>query len=191
MGLTTERKVFIGIASIAVVALIIDQGILSPGSAAAQNSEAPTGDVLNERSLTQPELMQIIDDSPSATEQIINRIESMVSETSGENSMSSLFSMTRLGQAETPITEVQSDDVESDQSESFPILVSMPSDLPSLSSVMPAKNGGGAVLSGTLLRIGERGDGGYRLIDVFKRSVLLEKDNQQYIVELPLTLQSE
>jgi len=189
MGLTTERKVFIGIASVAVVALIIDQGILAPGSAVAQ-SDVPTSDVL-ELSTPLPEVMQIAQGSPPATEQLISRIESAISENSGEVSMSSLFSMTRLGTPDSPTIDQAGDNAKSENTESFPILVSKPTDLPALSSVMPAKNGGGAVLSGTLLRIGQESPNGYRLLDVYKRSVLLEKDGQQYIVDLPVTLQSE
>ena len=189
MGLTTERKVFIGIASIAVVALIIDQGILAPGSAVAQ-SDMPTSDVL-ELSTALPEAMQSVNGSPPATEQLISRIESAMSENSDEISMSSLFSMTRLGTPDSPTNDRADDGTKSENNESFPNLLSKPTDLPALSSVMPAKNGGGAVLSGKLLRIGQESANGYRLLDVYKRSALLEKDGQQYIVDLPVTLQSE
>ena len=185
MGLTTERKIFLGLATVAVAALIIDQGVLSPGAASAQSSNP-----IPEQSVAIP----LIQSTPKAAKSsspsdlLIKRIESVVKKQSSDVSMDSLFAMTQFASPE----QSQNDSDGSDQTEqAFPVIVAAPTDLPTLSSVMPSTNGGGAVLSGKLLRIGDVSDSGYRLIQVYKRSVLIEKDHQQYVVELPMTIQSD
>ncbi|MGV6814676.1 MAG: hypothetical protein ACWA5W_06660 [Phycisphaerales bacterium] len=185
MGLTTERKIFLGLATVAVAALIIDQGILSPGSASAQSSTpVPVQSV--PVSLNKPTTKATKSSSPSDV--LIKRIESAVKKQSSDVSMDSLFAMTQFARPE----QAEHDADESDQTEqTFPVIVATPGDLPELSSVMPSANGGGAVLSGKLLRVGDVSDSGYRLLQVYKRSVLIEKDHQQYVVELPMTIQAD
>lgn len=185
MGLTTERKIFLGLAAVAVAALIIDQGILAPGAASAQ-SDMPLPEPVASLPIIQaaPRVNKAI--SPS--DLLIKRIQSAAKGESGEISMDSLFAMTQFAGAQTPDSEHATQDQEE---QSFPVIVNTPSDLPKLSSVMPSTNGGGAVLSGKLLRVGDVNDQGYRLLQVYKRSVLIEKDHKQYVVELPMTIESD
>ena len=51
---------------------------------------------------------------------------------------------------------------------------------------MPAKNGGGAVVGGKLLRIGEVDSNGYRLIEVKARSVVVERNSTRYTIDIPM-----
>ncbi|CAN0576490.1 unnamed protein product, partial [Laminaria digitata] len=69
----------------------------------------------------------------------------------------------------------------------LPVVQRSSIDLPTLSAVMPAQGGGGgAVLNGKLVRIGQTGPSGYVLMQVRKRGVVLERDGQVYSVEIPM-----
>ena len=63
----------------------------------------------------------------------------------------------------------------------------IPTNLPSLSAVMPSKSGhSGAILNGTLYRIGDSTPDGYRLISVQQRRVLVGYKGQEYWLSLPV-----
>ena len=184
MGLTTERKVFLGLVGVAGLALVIDQGFLGPKEASA--------DMFPDASASpEPELVSTPLDKPAqrpAAMVLIDRLESLGSSDQAE-SLGSSFSLTKLVEPSVglPITDgaiVSSPDEDSEGS--FPLIAPVAADLPTLSSVMPAKNGGGgAVLGGKLLRVGQVDPNGYRLVLVHARSVLVERDGVQYAIEIP------
>jgi len=186
MGLTTERKIFLGLVGIAGIALVIDQGFLGPSEAAAESA-----------SLT----LEAIEEMPTEIESqatkpvaaiLIDRLGSKVSSDS-DGAFGSVFSFNKLIKPSSadPAGNIdgQDSDSQSDESqEAFLIIEPTATDLPALSSVMPAKNGGGAVLEGKLVRVGEKGPNGYRLILVDARAVLVERDGVQYAIEIPMNI---
>ena len=56
---------------------------------------------------------------------------------------------------------------------------------------MPAKNGGGAVVGGRLLRVGEIDPNGYRLIQVKARSIIVERDSMRFTIHIPMVNDQE
>lgn len=186
MGLTTERKIFLGLVGIAGIALVIDQGFLGPSEAAAESA-----------SLT----LEAIEEMPTEIESqaakpvaaiLIDRLGSKVSSNS-DGAFGSVFSLNKLikpaaanstGSIDGQVTGSQNDESQ----EAFLIIAPTATDLPSLSSVMPSKNGGGAVLEGKLVRVGELGPNGYRLLFVKARAVLVERDGVQYAIEIPMNI---
>jgi hypothetical protein len=183
MGLTSERKVFIGLFVVAGAALIIDQGILGPQSASADLVQPPTD------LLVTSEQAQVVKPKPKpAAAILIERLRAKDAPAS-ESSIDSAFSLTQLiepAMIEQAISGEQIQLGQSDESnQSFPAIVPQAVDLPILSSVMPSSSGGGAVLGGKLVRAGQVGPNGYRLVLVHARSVLVEKDGVQYAIEIP------
>ncbi len=192
MGLTTERKVFLGLACVAGLALVIDQGFLATKQASADTF--PEGMSVSDELQAQPEA------APATTPMgkpaamvLIDRLATIASPDQ-RASLGSSFSLTRLIEPSpsNPITDAalasgqpgeQGEGAES----GFPLIAPAAPDLPVLSSVMPAKNGGGAVLGGKLLRVGQVDPHGYRLVLVHERSVLVERDGVQYAIEIPVT----
>lgn len=183
MGLTTERKVFLGLVGVAGLALFIDQGFLGPKEAVA--------DVFPIAAEPIADLAPSIVDSP-ATQQaaaaiLIDRLKGSVS-SDMDGSLGSAFSLTKLIEMETSEQVAALQDLGSASPDSFPMIAPKATDLPALSAVMPSKNGGGAVLGGKLLRVGQTGPEGYRLVTVMARAVLVEKDGVQYAIEIPMNL---
>ncbi len=189
MGLTTERKIFLGLVAIAGIALVMDQGFLGPSEATAESA-----------SLT----LEAIEDMPTPIESqavkpvaaiLIDRLGSKVSSNS-DGAFGSVFSFNKLITLSSTESagniDGQDSDSQSDESqEAFLISAPTATDLPALSSVMPAKNGGGAVLEGKLVRVGEKGPNGYRLILVDARAVLVERDGVQYAIEIPMNIRQD
>jgi hypothetical protein len=177
MGLSTERKVFIGLFTVAAAALIMDQAILGPSSAGA--------DVINTG------LDLSVEPVPAIAEPVGSRLEATaasllnerladvaVGDAGADSLLNSLFM-----QPKAPVASIDaglsSRQVQQSQA-------SVPSNLPGLSAVMPTSNGGAAVLDGVLLREGETNASGYRLITVERRSVTIEKNGKSYILAVPV-----
>ncbi len=183
MGLTTERKVFLGLACVAGLALVIDQGFMGPKQASADIAPADSSPPASET-------VSVPTSAPAgkpAAMVLIDRLESLALSDQGE-SLGASFSLTKLVEPSIglPITDgTSTSEQEEDSTASFPLIAPKANDLPILSSVMPAKNGGGAVLGGKLLRVGQVDPNGYRLVLVHARSVLVERDGVQYAIEIP------
>ncbi|MBL4699398.1 MAG: hypothetical protein JKX70_11260 [Phycisphaerales bacterium] len=182
MGLTTERKIFLGLATVAGIALFIDQGLLGPNQASAIPisplvEPSPELDTSDARPLTVKPTAAIL----------IDRLQSNVSDAGvpgTSNSLGSLFSLTTISESPTANTDNLSD-VNIEDQDSFPIIAPAMVDLPTLSAVMPSGNGGAAVLEGTLLRIGQVSPSGYQLVLVHARAVIVERDGIEYAIEIP------
>ena len=189
MGLTTERKVFLGLAGVAGLALIIDQGLLGPSEAAAEpvpitidSIDDSVDPILPSLSIHQPAAAILIDRLQSSPETEVHSI------------LGSVFSLTqvidpRAIDADANSSASAQQRIESESS--FPLIAPPAVDLPVLSSVMPTTNGGGAVLGGQLVRVGQVGPDGYRLVGVQARSVIVERDSLQYTIEMPLNRGAE
>ena len=182
MGLTTERKVFLGLVGVAGLALLIDQGFLGPKEASASpellaQSSSTTGSVAS-----LPELPA----GQPAAKILIDRLKSMGSDENGEGFGSSFTLSSLIKQPDAPQqSTANASDVtglaQSNQAPSTP----QANDLPALSAVMPSSTGGGAVLGGKLVRVGEMAPNGYKLLLVHARAVLVEKDGVEYAIEIP------
>lgn len=192
MGLSTERKVFVAILAIAGAALVLDRGLLGPSSASA-SSEAVASPPTPENEGLAPLSTQ--ENSQSAAQILIQRLTKPSEETleTPRSSLGSAFSLERLvepvvepspepgGNEAAPITGN-----ESQQRPTLPILVPSTIALPTLTAVMPASNGGGAVLDGKLVRTGQEGPDGFVLKQVRQRGVVLERDGRLYTIEIPV-----
>lgn len=198
MGLTTERKVFLGLACVAGLALVIDQGLLGPSEAGAQPTLVGADMAID---FTEPIQSQDLIQSQEVvtiSAVLMDRLDGIVSESPSDTTspLGSVFSLTQLVKP-VPAEPVSNDQIQIlrtiDQSpeSSFPLIAAKPTDLPILTALMPTKNGGGAVLNGKLLRSGEIDDTGYRLVLVHARSVIVERDGNEYVIEIPMNLSQE
>ncbi len=186
MGLSTERKVFVALVGVAGLVLVIDRGLLGPGDAAAAAPQAGVGDASAAAAAPAPSAASI---KPAAAV-LIERLRSRVNPGGDAHaSLGASFSLASLIESGGSGIDLSALEQPSKGEASAPRAFVPPaaSDLPTLSSVMPASNGGGAVLGGRLLMVGQTGPGGYKLLGVKARGVVVEKDGRRYSIEIPIT----
>lgn len=177
MGLSTERKVFLGLFLVAGGALVVDQAFLGPKSAGAGLIESATD--LTKEALAEPVEQAKQQAKTSAAELLNERLSVMTASFASDQPVGSMFGMPTREQLPVAITQDQQGTI----ADAIPATQS--GDLPVLSAAMPAKNGGGAVIDGVLIRVGGTTEDGFRLITVRQRSVVLQKDGKDYVVALP------
>jgi hypothetical protein len=188
MGLTTERKIFFGLALVAGASLVVDQAFLSPSGASAASLDAdqiasmPSEPII--ASLAKPitkSVTEILNDRLSKAS------EGLSSDIQLDAQASELQRMFAPLVKPAPKPEVQQP-VRPTQTEVEPTVPtqSIPTNMPSLSAVMPSQSGqSGAILNGTLYRVGETTPEGYRLLKVNQRQALVEYNTQQFWLTLP------
>ena len=183
MGLTKERKIFIAILSLAGAALVIDQGILAPSSASA--GDAMTAPVTAEGEA--PVASQATASSGlTAAKVLMDRLAKRErSETNEQITLGTGFSLEQLIEPVLNNTEDAFTVSDAAQSEpSLPKIQPSAPDLPSLTAVMPAPTGGGAVLGGKLIRVGQVDPNGFTLWKVRERGVVLKRNGHLYTLEM-------
>ncbi len=185
MGLTTERKVFLGLMIIAGASLIVDQAILSPKSAGA----APLDINHIETMPNEPILAGLSEPITKSVTQILNERLGSVVDGQGATLEPAEFQQmfTPLSKPEVQTTTTQIAEIQPVFAEaSTQVQQQIPVNMPSLSAVMPSRSGhSGAILDGTLYRVGELTADGYRLITVEQRKVLVEYKGHKYWLTLP------
>ena len=174
MGLSTERKVFLGLFLVAGGAFLLDQAVLGPKSAGAALLDSVSD--LTTEAITEPAEQAKQAVRSTAAELLNERLNSMTESFSTETSMSSMFGMPSIDELPVVITPDQ---------QSIGAVAKVDSDTPRLSAVMPSSSGGAAVINGVLVRAGGKTSDGYSLITVEQRSVVIEKDGKEYTVSLP------
>ena len=184
MGLSTERKVFVGVLAVAGIALIVDQGFLGPSEASATPPAPP---LPTDAEPAQPAEASATPIASSATmaQVLMERLGSMNGATP-DQSLSSAFSLQELMESAEPLAN---NEVPQDMQvkPALPIIRPTAPDLPTLSAVMPSARGkGGALLNGKLVRAGEDGPNGFVLLEVRERSVILQREGRTYTVEMPM-----
>lgn len=186
MGLTTERKIFLGLMIVAGASLVVDQAILSPNSASADSLGAGDLNALPDQALIASVTAPI---TKSVTQILNERLKN--SELSGDvainpEQLQQLFAPTHKPAPKQQVLSAPKSFVaQQPVVEQMPVQ-SAPSDLPVLSAVMPSRSGqSGAILDGTLYRIGETTRNGYKLISVEKRQIVVSKEGKEYWVVLP------
>jgi len=188
MGLTTERKVFLGLMVIAGASLIIDQAILSPSSASASSLDAEQIDAIPDEPILAGITKPITD---SVTKILNDRLNKAAATDNQADQLESVQQMFAPLLAPPPRN---SDQAATKSSLSLPSnetlteepVAQAPSDLPILSALMPSRTGqSGAILDATLFRVGETTRNGYRLISVEQRQVVVERDGREYWIILP------
>ena len=186
MGLTTERKVFVGILFVAGAALVIDQGFLGPSEASAMPPTAPAAsDLLITPSSSPAQTSK--GSTLSMAQVLLDRLGASESSPDVNRSLGSAFSLDQLMQASIATTTGEQN--EPSVEPALPTISRDAPDLPALSSVMPSKNGGGAVLGGKLYRVGQETPEGFILREVRERGVILERDGVTYAVTIPVHVQ--
>lgn len=190
MGLTTERKVFIGLMIVAGASLALDQTILSPNSASAApldtsilQADAPDSlltsitspitksvtDILNER-LSSTQINTNL--SPEQSQDLQRMFAPLIKKSTAPSATDSLKTVSITPQPQTVIAQEPEH--------------SIPTNLPNLSAVMPSRSGqSGAILDATLYRIGETTPQGYTLLKVEQRHVLVSYQNRNYWLVIP------
>tara|TARA_R110002072_G_scaffold162771_1_gene315008 strand:+ start:1179 stop:1751 length:573 start_codon:yes stop_codon:yes gene_type:complete len=185
MGLTTERKIFLGLMIVAGASLVVDQAILSPNSASADSLGAGDLNALPDQAMIASVTAPI---TKSVTQILNERLKN--SELSGDvainpEQLQQLFAPTHKPAPKQQVLSAPKSSVIQPVVEQMPVQ-SAPSDLPVLSAVMPSRSGqSGAILDGTLYRIGETTRNGYKLISVEKRQIVVSKEGKEYWVVLP------
>ena len=189
MGLSTERKVFMGVLFVAGAALVIDRGVLGPSSASA-STDAPAG-VPSDALLVDPAEHAAPTESPNGgktmAQVLMDRLGSIQGSQS-EHTLSSAFSLEQLMPDPTEMLE-QIEDAEPD---GFALNQLIPSEvvLPTLGAVMPSeRGGGGAIIDGKMIRVGQTSEDGFTLREVRERSVILVRDGRMHVVEMPMQIQ--
>jgi hypothetical protein len=188
MGLTTERKIFLGLALIAGASLVVDQAILSPNSAGAALLDVDQVNALS---------------SEPALSAIAKPITKSVSEILNERLNNASGSSVNTAELNTQVSEIQrmfaplikpapklmpQQPIIQTQTEVQPAIPTqaIPTNMPSLSAVMPSQSGhSGAILNGTLYKVGDTTPEGYRLLNVNQRQALVEYNTQQFWLTLP------
>lgn len=185
MGLSTERKVFLAVLAVAGAALIIDQGILGPSEASAL-PDMPT-----------PSAEEVIPEAPvpsaptksseTMAQVLMDRLDGIQSERGKGHSLSAAFSLERFIDEPEPVQgEGITSEPQSVGNRMLDLIVADTPQMPTLSAVMPASNGGGAVLNGKLVRVGGQVTGGFTLVEVRERSVILSHDGRNYPLQMPM-----
>lgn len=174
MGLSTERKVFLGLFLVAGGALLLDQAVLGPKSAGAALLDS-VGDLTTE-AISEPAEQAKQAVRTTAAELLNERLSSMTESFTTEASVSSMFGMPSIDELPVSITQDQ---------QSIDALIEINDNTPRLSAVMPSSSGGAAVINGVLVRAGGMTNDGYSLITVEQRSVVIAKDGKEYTVSLP------
>lgn len=177
MGLSTERKVIIGLFLVAGGALVVDQAILGPKEAGA--SELDLGFNLTPESILNVDLPtkgEIFD--KTAASLLNERLSKFEQTMQADPSLDQMFGVPILDDEEVSnaLTTGNTTDALSEQS-----------GLPRLSAVMPSSTGGAAVINGVLVRVGDLNADGYRLISVQQRSAVIEKSGKKYTIALPMS----
>ena len=184
MGLTTERKVFFGLMVVAGASLILDQTILSPGSASAGSLGIDQVEQMPNQSI----LAGVAEPIVKSVTKILN--DRLGGSGGGEGFMPVGLDMQQMF---SPLIEAVPQPEVTDLGEVMQTLAvsttpkhEIPTDMPSLSAVMPSRSGrSGAILDATLYRIGQTTANGYRLLDVEQRQVLIERNGHKYWITLP------
>lgn len=191
MGLTTERKVFIGLMIVAGASLALDQTILSPNSAGAApletnmlqagasdslitNITAPitksVTDILNER-LSSSQIDTNLT-TPEQAQELQRMFVPLLNNSTPPSTSEPLKSVSIKPEPQQVIAQEPE--------------YSIPTNLPVLSAVMPSRSGqSGAILDATLYRIGETTPQGYTLLKVEQRHVLVSYQDRNYWLVIP------
>lgn len=185
MGLSTERKVFLAVLAVAGAALIIDQGILGPSEASAlPDTPIPSAEAVI------PEVQ--VPSAPAKSSEtmaqvLMDRLDGIQSERGKGHSLSAAFSLERfIDEPEPAQGEGDTNEAQSVGNRMLDLIVADAPQMPTLSAVMPASNGGGAVLNGKLVRVGGQVSGGFTLVEVRERSVILSHDGRNYPLQMPM-----
>lgn len=179
MGLSTERKVFLGILSLAGISLIIDQGILQ-GPSSASAGVLDLSKVVDEPiAAARSDLASSIKDSISTA--LSDRINEALSSTELSREPSSLF-FNPPPIPDEPTTESKAVKPTPQTTAPQPSL----SQLPTLTSCMPSHSGqSGAILDGKLYLVGQTTPNGYTLLKVVERQAVLEHNDREYTLSIP------
>lgn len=185
MGLSTERKVFLAVLAVAGAALIIDQGILGPSEASAlPDMPTPSAEAVIPEA---PVPSAPTKSSETMAQVLMDRLDGIQSERGKGHSLSAAFSLERfIDEPEPAQSEGDSSEVQSVGNRMLDLIVADTPEMPTLSAVMPASNGGGAVLNGKLVRVGGQVTGGFTLVEVRERSVILSHDGRNYPLQMPM-----
>ncbi len=187
MGLTTERKIFLGLALVAGASLVVDQAILSPSSAGAASLDVNQVSAMP----SEPALAAIAKPITKSVSEILNERLSKASNDTGNTELNA--QVAEIQRMFAPLIKPQPKPVSPQpniptQTEVEPTIPTqaIPTNMPSLSAVMPSQSGhSGAILNGTLYKVGDTTPEGYRLLKVNQRQALVEYNTQQFWLTLP------
>lgn len=186
MGLTTERKVFFGLMLIAGASLVVDQTVLSPSSASADSLGVDQVNLLPNESVIAGVAEPVVTSVTAILNDRLQNAGQSAAADSGGIDLQQMFSKISEAQADPdPVETAQTPHLRTEFINPAPAS-DVPSDLPSLSAVMPSRAGkSGAILNSKLYRIDQITDSGYRLVRVEQRQVLVERKGREFWIDLP------
>lgn len=183
MGMTRERKVLVGLGAVAVAGLMFDKVVLSPAEAAA-GTEAPqaasaAGPVQAVAAAVTGRVEAGIRDA------MLRRLEAHVSESQPDLAFGPSAAWTeRLTSALSDAAGAN--EAPADQTQAGPEFLPGLARRPTLTLVMPTRDGGGlAVIDGHRVRQGETHPDGYRVEHVGARSVTVTLRGSTATLSLP------
>ncbi|MBO6513504.1 MAG: hypothetical protein JJ974_06035 [Phycisphaerales bacterium] len=189
MGLTTERKVFLGLMVVAGASLVIDQAILSPSSASA----APLGDVPLQTSGSESLISSITSPITKSVTDVLNerlssaQINSNITPEQSQE-LQQMFAPLLNKQITPPAEQPNTQEAAPEPPKVITTepIHTIPTNLPNLTAVMPSRSGNSAaILDATLYRVGDTTPAGYTLLKVEKRQVLVRYQDRQYWLVIP------
>ena len=176
MGLSTERKVFLGLFLVAGGALVVDQAVLGPKSAGAGIIDSVAELAMD--SIAEPAEQAKQEARATAAELLNKRLGEMTDSLSKDQPLGSMFGIPAAIDSAAPESVNDEQAITQDAPAADQVV--------RLSAVMPSSSGGAAVINGVLIRAGGETADGFRLITVRQRSIILEKDGVEYAVSLPV-----
>ncbi|MFK7760299.1 MAG: hypothetical protein AB8C13_10180 [Phycisphaerales bacterium] len=193
MGLTTERKVFLGLMVVAGASLVIDQAILSPGSASAAPLNTVQVNSLPDEQLLSSTLQPVTNTVTKILNDRLAQSEMKTEDPLQSDAISRMFSplikpkpVIQPAQQSSIVDATPLASIASQDGPQTPRIQQLPTNLPSLTGVMPSRSGAsGAILNGTMIQTGDSTPTGYRLLKVEQRQVLVEYNDAQIWLKLP------
>lgn len=184
MGLTTERKIFLGLMLVAGASLVVDQAIFSPSSASASSLDVDQISAMPAETI----LTNVTEPIKKSVTEILNQRLS-----SGAENQQISINASELQNMFSPLIEPAPEPVVSSSTLAQPVQKNIseptqfiPTNLPVLTAVMPSRSGqSGAILNATLYKVGDTTPQGYRLLKVEQRQVLVEIQGNQFWINLP------
>ncbi|GJM18658.1 MAG: hypothetical protein DHS20C14_08710 [Phycisphaeraceae bacterium] len=173
MGLSKERKIFAGVLGLAVVALVVDQGFLRPGSAGA--AVVGPGVATVAPTLGGEEGGAAVPGAPDRQATSLSHIAARLRQAAQGGSLTD-------DAFELPSEWMD----QATEDTAAPVAAVAPATSLQLSAVMPSPSGGVAVINGTPVRVGAMvGGTGYRLIALSNGEAILGNGSGTLRLSLP------
>lgn len=186
MGMSKERKVFVGLFAIAIGGFCLDRMVLAPSAAAAAETPAAASVTSGLAGITDGVSEKVSGTVRAALRDVLS---SQIDESFGQQAGS-----LRFGPAAEWVNAV---DLPTPGGDGINLTVT-PADAgsarpaqtgsatPGLTMVMPTSSGGIAMIDGVRLRVGQTHPAGFILVAVGDRTATIERDGERTVLSMPM-----